>query len=314
MATADKPRKKADPKRAREDMLAASRAKELPPDPLSPESLKKMGLRLGLPVVAAWVLAFVLTSAWWPKAVVGALTLALGAVVFWALNLARKGRRVAGIVKEAETPEARKEAIEKLGVDAAKGDSAAIFAKAQLQMQEDPRTALKTLEAINLKKVMAPVADEARAQRAMIHLLLGETDDARNLTDGIDLSRHKEAKTKAMLASIVGEAQARTGAAKKAVELLETFDPEDAAYAELKPQLLRARAFAYAWANNTKQMKHVLKRLAGMNPQYLAGFVTNKKHPGGVPPRGVHPLLEKEAIDIVTRSGAMPRRVEFKRG
>jgi hypothetical protein len=273
-----------------------------------------MGLRLGIPVAIAWVLAFVLTPAWWPKAVVGALTLGLAGVIIWALRLANKNRRVAGIVRGAETAEGRKEAISQLEADADKGDSAAIFAKAQLQMQEDPRAALATLEKVNLQKVMAPTADEARAQRAMIHLLLGETDAARGLVDGIDLSRHKDAKQKAMLAAIVGEAQARTGSAKKAVDLLETFDPEDDAFADLKPQLLRARAFAYAWANNTKQMKQVLRRLASMNPQYLAGFVTNKKHPGGVAPRGVHPLLEKEALEMVTRSGAVSRKVEYRRG
>jgi hypothetical protein len=313
MAT-DKAKKKADPKRLREELVAASRNKELPPDPMGPEALKKMGLRLGIPVAIAWVLAFALTPAWWPKAVVGALTLGLAGVVFWALRLANKNRRVAGIVRGAETAEGRKEAISQLEADADKGDSAAIFAKAQLQMQEDPRAALATLEKVNLQKVMAPTADEARAQRAMIHLLLGETDAARGLVDGIDLSRHKEAKQKAMLAAIVGEAQARTGSAKKAVELLETFDPDDEAFAELKPQLLRARAFAYAWANNTKQMKQMLRRLAGMNPQYLAGFVTNKKHPGGVAPRGVHPLLEKEALEMVTRSGGVSRKVEYRRG
>src|SRR5262249_36601039 len=98
-------KKKADPKAMREELLAAQRAKQLPPDPLSPASLQKMGLRLGIPILVAWVLAFVLTPAWWPKAVVGALTVALAGVVVWALRLAKKSRRVAGIVKEAETPE-----------------------------------------------------------------------------------------------------------------------------------------------------------------------------------------------------------------
>ncbi|HVY47094.1 MAG TPA: hypothetical protein VHB21_14500 [Minicystis sp.] len=303
-----------DPKRLRDELTAAARDKPLPPDPLSPESIRKMGLRLGIPLLVIWVLAFVLTGALWPKLVALGLTLALGALVVWILRTSKKSRKVAQIVKGAETPEARKEAIEQLEGDAKKGDAAAIFAKAQLQMQEDPRAALATLEQINLQKVMAPTADEARGQRAMIHLLLGETDAARGLSDGIDLSRHKEPKAKAMLAAIVGEAQARTGAAKKAIELLETFDPEDEAYADLKPQLLRARAFAYAWANNTKQMKQMLRRLSSLNPQYLTQFVTNKRHPGGVPPRGVHPLLEKEAIEMFTRSGAAPRRMEYKRG
>jgi hypothetical protein len=98
------------------------------------------------------------------------------------------------------------------------------------------------------------------------------------------------------------------------VELLETLDLNDDVYADLRPQLLRARAFAYAWASDSKQMKQVLRRLSQINPQYLMGFITRKKNPAGVNPRGVHPLLEKEAYEMVTRSGAVPRKMEFKRG
>jgi hypothetical protein len=305
--------KKPDLKRQREEAVAAVRPKELPPDPLSPQGLKKLGIRLGIPLAAAWIAVLFATNVLWPKIALGVLTLALGGLVVWVLRFANKSREVAKLVKEAETPEARKEAIEKLEGAADKGESAAIFAKAQLEMQEDPRKALKTLERINLSKVLATTADEARGQRAMIHLILGETDSARSLADHVDLARNKEPKTQAMLAAIVGEAFARTGAAKKAIEMLGTFDPDDAAFAELKPQLLRARAFAYAWANDTKQMKATLRKLSAMNPQYLSGFITSKKHPGGVPPKGVHPLLEKEAFDIISKSGAVQRKMEFRR-
>jgi hypothetical protein len=128
------------------------------------------------------------------------------------------------------------------------------------------------------------------------------------------MSQQKEPKARATMAAIVGEAWARSGQAKRAVEMLETIDPDDAIYADLRPQLFRARAFAYAWASDTKQMKQVLRKLAQLNPQYLMGFITRKKNPAGVSPRGVHPLLEKEAYEMVQRSGAAPRRMEFKRG
>jgi len=308
------PAKKSSPKPTREDAAKAPRPKaQLPADPLSPANLKSLGLRLGIPLLVLWVGAFILNG-WIPKAVVGALTLALAGLAAWAIRFAKRSRAVAQIVGAADTPEARKEALAKLETDFKKDDTAAIFAKAQLQMQEDPREALKTLEQVNLQKVMAPVADEARVQRAMIHLLLGETEDARNLVDNVDLSRHKEAKTRATMVAIIGEAWARSGQAKKAVELLETFDPDDADYVDIRPQLLRSRAFAYAWASNTKQMKQTVRRLAQLNVQYLSGFITRKKHPMGVPPRGVHPMLEKEAFDIVSKSGAVPRQMQYKRG
>lgn len=319
MKTPGKPQtKKLSPKQAREDMLAANKQQRagapMPVDPLSPAALKPLALRLGLPLLLLWIGAILLTG-WVPKAIMGVLTVGLAGLAFWAFRYAKRSRKVAEIVREVgDTPEARKEAIEKLEADFKKDDTAAVFAKAQLQLQENPRQALETLETIKLDRVMAPVADETRAQRAMIHLMLGETDEGRLLVDAIDMSRHKEAKTRATMAAIVGEGWARTGQAKKAVELLETFDPADAAYADLQPQLLRARAFAYAWASDTKQMKQTLRKLSALNPQYLMGFITKKKNPMGVSPRGVHPLLEKEAFDMVARSGIVPRKMEIRRG
>lgn len=296
-----------------DDLVKAARAKNLPPDPLSMLTLKSIGLRVGIPALIAWVIALLIPG-WIPKAIVGVLTLAAAGLLLWAMRFANRSRAVAQIVQKADTPEARKEALEKLEAGFKKDDTAAVFAKAQLQMQEDPRTALATLETIKLDKVMAPIADEARAQRSMIHLMLGETEEARILADKVDMTRHKEPKTRATMAAVVGEAWARTGQAKKAVELLETFDPNDETYADLRPQLLRARAFAYAWANDTKQMKQTLRRLQSINVQYLMGFVTKKKNPMGVPSKGVHPLLEKEAYEMIARSGQVPRKMEFKRG
>jgi hypothetical protein len=305
--------KKPSPQQAREEAIAAARSKQLPADPLSPQNLRSIAIRVGIPVVIAWAIALFLNGPI-PKIVVGVLTLLLAGLAIWAVRFARRSRAVAAIVRDADSPEARKQAIEKLDADFKKDDTAAVFAKAQLQMQEDPRLALATLETIKLDKVMAPVADEARIQRAMIHLILGETEAARQLADPVDLSRHKEPKSRAMMAAIIAEAWARTGQAKKAVEMLETLDPEDATFAELRPQLLRARAFAYAWASNSKQMKQTLRRMMQLNPQFLSGFVTNKKVPGGVSPKGVHPLLEKEALDMLAKSGTLARRVEMRRG
>ncbi len=313
MAPPRSSKKTAQEQPSKEEVLAKARAKSMPQDPLSALNLKSLGVRVGIPVVVGWIVAFAI-GGWIPIVVVGVLTLAVAGILVWVLMFAQRSRKVAQIVQKADSKEARKEAIAELETSFKKDDTAAIFAKAQLQMQEDPRAALRTLETIKLDKVMAPMADEARAQRALIHLMFGETDDARALADGVTMSQHKEPKTRAMLAAIVGEAWARSGQAKKAVELLSTFDPDDAVYEELKPQMLRARAFAFAWANDTKQMKATLRKLQAVNVQYLMGFVTKKKNPGGVPPRGVHPLLEKEAYEMIVRSGAAPRKMEIRRG
>jgi hypothetical protein len=297
-------------KDARDKLLADARAGQA--DPLAALKPRQLALRLGIPVVVAWVIAFVLTG-WIPKAIVGVLTIALGVVVFYVLRRVRRAQKVVNIVKQAGSVEERKEAIQKLDADFKKDDAEAIFAKAQLQMQDDPREALRTLETIKLDKVMPPEADQARVQRAMIHLLFGETENARELVAKVDIERHKDAKSRASVAAIIAETWARNGQAKKAIELLDTLKI-DKDIEDIRPQLLRARAFAYAWANNTKQMKQTLKELMSLNAQYLSGFITKKKHPMGVSPRGVHPILEKEAFDMLARSGAAQRRVEFRRG
>ena len=46
-------------------------------------------------------------------------------------------------------------------------------------------------------------------------------------------------------------------------------------------------------------MKHTLRRLQGLNVQFLMGFITKKKNPMGVNPKGVHPALEKEAYEHI---------------
>ncbi|MDI1477505.1 hypothetical protein [Polyangium sp. y55x31] len=314
--TADKPKAAAKPasaKDAREALIASARDKQAAqPDPLQMLEPKKLAVRIGIPLAIVWIIALFI-SGWVSKVVALVVTIAVAALVVWVVRYAKRSRAVANLVRGADTPEARKEAIEKLESEFGKDDPAAVFARAQLELQEDPKKALATLESIKLEKVMPPVADEARAQRAMIHLVLGETEAAKGLVDKIDLGRHKDAKSRATIAAIVGEAWARGGQAKKAVELLDTLDPNDATFAEIKPQLLRSRAFAYAWTNDTKRMKQILRQLSAINPQYLASFITKKKIPGGVSPKGVHPLLEKEAFEMISKSGMIPRKMEYRR-
>ena len=170
-------------------------------------------------------------------------------------------------------------------------------------MQDDPKKALATLEQIDLTKVLGPVADETRAQRAMIHLTLGDVGPARQLVDNIDLSRHREAKTRAMLTAVCAEAWARTGNAKKAAETLGLLDPEDPEYEKLRPQLYRALAYAYAHTNDVKGMRRVLKKLVQVDVRLLGGFMMKR----------THPLLQKEAKKVAEQSGQIPRKMVVQR-
>jgi len=228
--------------------------------------------------------------------------LAVG-LVLWAMRQARKARGVASILGKVETAVDRKAALAELEAGAKKKDVAAIFAKAQLELQENPKQAIATLETIDLNKVMAPVADEARAQRAMIHLMLGEVSLARQLADGVELARHQEPKSRAMIAAVVSEAWARSGNAKKAIETLELFDPDDAVYEQLRPQLYRARAYAYAHTSDLKGMRKALRKLLDQDVRLLGGFFMKK----------THPLLQKEAKKLVEQSGQVPRKMVVQR-
>lgn len=299
----------AKPKRAPLDQPIKAKPVEVP-DPLKGAALKGLLTRLGLPLIAVWLIAafiasFVHSSTGRAIAlgVPALVTIVLLGIVFWAVRQARKAQGVANILNRVESADDRKAALAELEGSYKKKDPAAIFARAQLELQEDPKKALATLEQIDLGKVAAQVADEARAQRAMIHLLIGDVAQARPLADGIELSRHQEAKSRAMMTAVIGEAWARSGQAKKAMETLELIDPEDPEYEQLRPQLYRAYAYAYAHVNDIKGMRRALKKLADMDLRLLGGFMAKR----------THPLLGKEAKQILERSGQLPRKMIVQR-
>jgi hypothetical protein len=296
-------------KAARDALKAPQRRGEIP-DPLGSGQIRSLLVRLGLILAGVWVLfgsiaGFVSSSTWSTVliAVPALLTLAAGGILIWTLRQAKTARGVASILSGVETDEDRKAALEKLSTDFKKGDTAAIFAKAQLELQEDPKKALATLESIDLNKVMAPVADEARGQRAMIHLTQGEVGPARQLADNIDLSRHQDARTRAMLSSVKAEALARSGDAKKASEMLGLFDFEDVILEQIRPQLYRALAYAAAHESDLNTMRKALRKLIAVDVRLLGGFMMKK----------THPLLQKEAKKMLEQSGQVPKKMIVQR-
>ena len=256
---------------------------------------------MGLLVAVLWAVAVAIHH-WIAFAVAGTLTAVIIGAGFWLVRYMKKSEALGALLRGADTDEGRKAALSQL--EGMKGDSQALLARAQLEMQEDPRKALATLESAELSKMMGPMADQFRAMRAMIHLTLGEPAPARALADELDLGKQQDAKTRAMFATVAAEAWARSGQAKKAVETLELFNPEDPEFAEMKTQMWRARAFAYAGTNDMKGAGRALRKLADMNPHLLGMFIGSKK---------IHPLLEREAKQIVMRMGAAPKRVVRQR-
>jgi hypothetical protein len=280
-------------------------------DPLSPERIKAVLLRLGVPLLVIWGIGAVIASftlspviMWLALGVPAALTLAAIGLMVWVVRQAKKAQGVAGILsKAAETKEGREAALVELETKYKGNDPTAIFARAQLLLQEDPRKALEALETINLQKAMASVADEARGQRAMIHLMLGEVSPARDLVDGIQLQRHQDARSRAMLAAVVAEAWARSGQAKRAVDTLSVINAEDPELVQLKPQLLRAQAYAFAHTDDMKSAQRALRKLGSIDARLLGGFVTKKSHP----------LLQREARKLLEQSGAVQRKMQVQR-
>jgi hypothetical protein len=281
------------------ELREVTKAEEKPP-----VNLKKIYLRIGIVVGVVWVIALIIPGSlvtWWiPKAVAGVVTLVGAGVSLWLDRYVKKTMALGAILKGAESEEGRKAALEQIDAKFKKKDTQAVIAKAQLQMQDDPRAALATLEAVNLDKELGPIAGQIRAMRAMIHLTLGETQEARALADKLDLGKQQEPKTRVMFAAVASEAWARTGQGKKAVDTLDLFNPDAPDMGELRAQLWRSRAFAYAAMNDTKGIARAVKKLAEINPHLLGMFVGQKK---------IHPLLEREAKQTVMRMGIVPRKM-----
>lgn len=272
-----------------------------------PVDMNKTYLRVAGVVALIWLAAGIARYAMGSPIgfiVAGVLTVAAIGVLIWLKSYFAKAEKLGALLSSADTDEGRKKALETLDSDFKKGDTQAVLAKAQLLMQENPREALAVLEAVNLDKQLAPVAAQVRAMRAMIHLTFGEVKEARSLADQLELGKQQEPKTRAMFAAVASEAWARTGEGQKAVDTLDLFNPEAPDMAEMKAQIWRARAFAFAAVNDMKGAGRALRKLAEINPHLLGMYVGQKR---------IHPMLEKEAKQIVQKMGVVPRKVVRQR-
>ncbi|HWP09189.1 MAG TPA: hypothetical protein VNN72_25775, partial [Polyangiaceae bacterium] len=78
---------------------------------------------------------------------------------------------------------------------------------------------------------------------------------------------------------------------------------EEDVFEQLRPQLYRAYAYAYAYTNDLNGMKRMLKKLGGIDARLLGGFMAKR----------THPLLQKEAKKLLEQSGQMPRKMMIQR-
>ncbi len=294
---AKKATKKKSAAESREEIRDLSRPKE---EPKAPVDLKKVYTRVALVLAAVGVAAFIVPPPYgnYAKGAFGVLLVVAVGAAIWLDRYVKKTLALGAILRGADSDEGRKEALKTIAEKFGKDDTQALLARAQLEMQEDPRKAQATLESIDLEKQMAPIAGQVRAMRAMIHLTHGEIPEARALVEKLELDKQQEPKTRVMFATVAGEAWARSGQAKKALDTLDLFNPDDPENEEIRAQMWRARAFAYAALSDQKGVGRALRKLADLNVQLLGMFVGQKK---------IHPMLEKEARQLVQKLGAMPR-------
>ena len=286
-----------DPTKARDDALATARGQ-----------IQTLAKVVGIALVVVWLIAIGfwsgLNSAI-PLWIAGVLTVAAAVGAFFVRRNMAQSEALGNLIGDPDmSPEERASRIAKIQQKVEKGDVSAILTKAQIEMQEDAKQALATLESANLEKAPKLVANQVRGMRAMIHLNHGEVQAARKLADEIPLDKTPDPKARANLAGIVAEAWARSGNPIEAGELMEKYDPDASDMAEVKVQLWRARAFSSAHRNDLGGMRKAMKQLQEVSPQLLGIFVGQKR---------VHPLLAKEARKRLEKAGFARQQVQVAR-
>jgi hypothetical protein len=306
MSSADGEKPKKGKRRAKDERAALSELTKARGDPIAAakKQLRTAARVAGIALVVIWLIAISLYSglnSTIPLIVAAVLSVAMGVAALLIRRNLGKSQELGEMLAVGGdlSSEERASRIAKLAERVEKGDAAAIIAKAQLEMQESPKDALVTLEKVDLEKAQKPVAAQVRAMRAMIHLNIGEVTAARELVDGIDLSKAPDLKLRANLAGVVAEAWARSGNPIEANELLDKYDADDKQFEDSRVQLIRARVFACVHKNNLDGMRRALKQLEEISPQLMALFVGQKR---------IHPLLQQEAKKKLEKSGLMPKQ------
>lgn len=262
---------------------------------------KSILVRVGAVAVVLWVIALIVPGTW-PKVLAGVLTVAGIGALWWFQRYMARTQALGAILQGANTSADKEAAIKQIEQQFGTTDAQAAMAKAQLELQLNQiDAALATLAGVDLTRQMVPIADQVRAMRATIHLSRGEVKEARELVDAFDLGKQQDSKTRAMLVAVAAEAWARTGQAQKAQDQLALFNPEDPEYADLRVQMLRARAHVCVHRDDLRGAQNALQALANTNP-FLMGMFAGQKH--------VHPMLEREARKIAERAGAVQRQVQ----
>jgi len=274
-------------------------APEVAPDAAAPEAPqppaggipRKTWLWIGGITLAVWAFA-INTGNTVVLIVVGVLTLVLIGMLVYALRTIRKHKGTMSLLQGAiASPEARKEALQKLSEGKDAGTPTNVFARAQLLATEDPPGALDLLATIDLRNYPPAMQDDVSLLRTQLHLRLGRTQDARKAADQMNLDNPQRKEIRALAASLVAEAWARTGKPKEALALLETIELPKKDAEQIALQIRVARIFARFAANQRGPARSELNALADEDPNHLGRFVLAQFR--------VHPELQKLARSVL---------------
>jgi hypothetical protein len=229
--------------------------------------------------------------------IIGVLTALLAFIIIRALLIIRRQKNVVGLLQGAtSSPEARKEALAKLEAGKDAKDPTNVFARAQLMAADDPKKALELLNTIPLKNYPPAMQDDVSLLNTQLYLGMGRTADARKAADTINIDNPERKQARALTASIVAEAWARTGKPKEALTLLDSIEIPAKDGEQIGMQMRVARVFARFAANQRKQAETDLMALADDDMNQLGRFLD--------PRFRVHPELQKLARRVLERNPA----------
>ena len=224
--------------------------------------------------------------------IVSVLTVALIAVMIWALRMLRKQRGLVSLLQGAtDSPDARRDALAKLSADKDAGSPTKVFARAQLMAQDDPKAALKLLEPIELSKFAPAMQDDVALLKTQLYLGMGRTADAAKAASTMNLDNPERKEIRPYAAAIVAEAWARTGKPKEALALLDTIELPKKNAEQIEIQARVARVFARFAANQRGPARTELTALAAEDVNYLGRFLSAQFR--------VHPELQKLARQVL---------------
>lgn len=265
-----------------------------PPAPPQVGIPKKTLYWIGGITAAIWAFA-ISTGSMIFMIILGVLTGLLAFVLVRAFLFIKKQKNVVSLLQGAtSSPEARREALDKLEAGKDASSPTNVFARAQLMAADDPKAALKLVESIPLKNYPPAMQDDVALLETQLYLGLGRTADARKTADTINLDNPERKQARPLAASIVAEAWARTGKPKEALSLIDTIEIPKKDGEQIAMQMRVASVFARFAANQRKQAEAELSSLADADLNQMGRFLD--------PRFRVHPELQKLARRVLERN------------